>query len=268
MYFYLLILKQQIYFLLENVVESGVKTCGQWMNVLERNETRFGKHSQSFYQILFQCNKSNFMKCSCDYCKRFADDEDQLLFMNADEFKEKMFALHNFPRHLRDEVDRSDLSYMHIWLGIVPERMSQETFLKIIRIEELKFNKHIGLPLLPAVQHSWSGSRVADWLISGGMVNESKRSIITEKLDGCRFLEGDINGILTKEEIDTVNSKLAKGISKRSSQVFDRFKSSPMRSAFFRRIFYMDLNHVSSTEEVERMFKQDVFSCFSDSASR
>ena len=140
--------------------------------------------------------------------------------------------------------------------------MSQETFLKIIGIEELKFNKHIGLPLLPAVRHNWSGSRVADWLISGGMVNESKRSMITEKLDGDRFLYGDINGILTKEEIDTVNSKLAKGISKRSSQVLDCFKSSPMRSAFFRRNFYMDLNLVSSTEEVERRFKQEYSPAF------
>ena len=128
------------------------------------------------------------MKCSCDHCKRFADDEGLLLSLDADEFKKKMFALHNFPRHLQDEVDRSDLSYAHIFLGIVPERMSQETFLEIIGIEELKFNKHIGLPLLPAVQLDWSGSRVADWLISGGMVNESKRSIITENLDGGRFL--------------------------------------------------------------------------------
>ena len=62
------------------------------------------------------------MKCSCDHCKRFADDEDLLLYLDADKFKEKMFALHNFPRHLRDEVDRSDLTYAHIRLGIVPER--------------------------------------------------------------------------------------------------------------------------------------------------
>ena len=60
--------------------------------------------------------------------------------------------------------------------------MTIATFLEIIKLEGLKFIKRIGIPLLPAVQHSWNGSQVADWLISGEMVNESKRSIITENL--------------------------------------------------------------------------------------
>ena len=112
------------------------------------------------------------------------------------------------------------MSYMHIWLGVVPNGMTLATFRELTRMEELKYDENVGMPLLPAVQYSWDGERVADWLISGGMVDESKRSIITENLSGRRFLQGDFNGILTNEEIDEVNSKLADGIFERSSNYF------------------------------------------------
>ena len=176
--------------------------------------------------------------------------------MNADEFKRRMFALHNFPRNLQDEVERSDLSYMHIYLGIVPNGMTLATFLEIIRTEELKFNKRIGMPLLPPVQRSWDGSQVADWLISGGMVDKSKRSIITEKLDGRRFLEGDFNGVLTKEEIEKINSRLAEGIYKRSCHVSHCFHSRALSSIFFRRFFNMEFEKEPSRRKFIRMFNQ------------
>ena len=176
--------------------------------------------------------------------------------MDANEFKRKLFERQNFPKSLRNEVERSDLSYMHIWLGVVPNGMTLATFRELTRMEELKFNENVCMPFLPAVQYSWDGKRVADWLISGRMVDESKRSIITQKLDGRRFLQGDINRILTKEEIDEVNSKLARGVSKRSSRVSRCYDSHELRHAFFRRFFNMDIEGEPSRRNLVRMFKR------------
>ena len=94
--------------------------------------------------------------------------------------------------------------------------MSQDAFLDIIRMKELGFNEALGMPLFPLVQHTWDGKRLADWMKSARLVNESRLPIIEETLDGCSFLEGGISGVLTREEIQLIDFRLRTKISKPS----------------------------------------------------
>jgi hypothetical protein len=171
--------------------------------------------------------------------------------MNAKEFKAKLFALDDFPYSWRNEVERSNLSFMNISFGIIPNGMSQEVFLGILRLGEFLCINHIIVPLLPPIQYSWKGSQVFDWLISAKIVDESRRSIISENLDGSCFLQGLVDGILTKEEYGRADARVQVKFFLVSHIAWKLSRPSCKLCAVTRRFFNMDFEKISSEEELK-----------------
>jgi hypothetical protein len=88
--------------------------------------------------------------------------DDKVGLFDSVGFKARLLSLPEFPRVRQEEALGSDVSEAHIKLGVVPEQMTQEGFREIIELKELGFDEEYGLPLLPAVQNSWTGTQVAD----------------------------------------------------------------------------------------------------------
>src|SRR5260370_33208455 len=110
--------------------------------------------------------------------------------MDSEAFKKKILEIPNFPPGWRDEVGRSDLCFLHIVFNIVPKGIRIAAFLDIIKLGHFRSRTCHNMPLLPPVQESWDGNEVADWLISAGIVEESRRSSISKNLNGRRFRQG------------------------------------------------------------------------------
>jgi hypothetical protein len=68
------------------------------------------------------------------------------------------------------------------------------------------------IPLLPPIQGHWNGRQVADWPISTGIVDHSKRAIISEKLDGSLFLKGRVLNALSEDEVAEILASLTRKI--------------------------------------------------------
>jgi hypothetical protein len=74
-------------------------------------------------------------------------------------------------------------------------------------------------PLLPSAQNSWGSRELAEWFISGGAVEESRREIISEHLDGKSFLSGRVQGILNAEEMKRIDNILRRKLNALSIRV-------------------------------------------------
>jgi hypothetical protein len=176
---------------------------------------------------------------------------EELQYLSSEDFKERLLELVHYSEEREKEVRHCSVWYINVMLGSVPYRMTQETFLDIVRIGEFKFNVCIGMPLLPVVQRSWSGSQVADWLISAESADESKRSSLSSDLNGCRFLQGNLLEYLTKEEIDQLDAKLRSKIAVFSSCIWSWSRTSHPLCAATRSCFGRDLRNVSSEDELK-----------------
>jgi hypothetical protein len=121
--------------------------------------------------------------------------KEQATITSAD-FKRGLTACPYLSDDESDEIRRTNVTYLHLHYGVVPDQMSIQLFTKIAAFKELSFANTPIFPLYPIVQESWSGKQLADWLISTGKVHESKHSIISEKLTGQLFLRGQVLGVL------------------------------------------------------------------------
>ena len=161
-------------------------------------------------------------QCKCQPCQYFGPTN-ELYQMDSDTFKKKILEIPNFPRGWRDEVGRSDLCFLHIVFNIVPKGIRIAAFLDIIKLGHFQCGR---LPLLPPVQDSWDGNEVADWLISAGIVGESRRSSISKNLNGRRFRQGLVHDVLTEYEIGKVNRDLYDRPSGFHSDIWEFFPPS------------------------------------------
>jgi hypothetical protein len=165
---------------------------------------------------------------------------DSLLLESSEVFKGRLLNLNVFSEDERNEILRSDISFMNIKFGVTPNQMSETLLVKIMMLESW-FNGKIPLPLLPSVKESWTGSRLADWLITAKIVDSSKREIISEKLNGKSFLEGCVLDVLTPWEVKQAVTKLIIKLDVLSELLWDMTQSpNNMRAAlgvFFRMDF-------------------------------
>jgi hypothetical protein len=192
-------------------------------------------------------------RCPCDFCA-ILKMEPELLSLDSDEFKRRALALQDIPHGIRDGISRSDMLFLNITLGIVPEGMEVDMFLNILKLQHFTYHGIEARPVVPIVQESWNGNQVVDWLISGRMVSERRRSILLEKLDGKSFREGRVQGVLSYDEILTVNAsiwekaiRLAEYVRKIATRPGARAHSSICR------LFNIDPKNVGSYKEIEQM---------------
>src|SRR5579864_8650818 len=97
------------------------------------------------------------------------------LLESTEDFKTRILKSDIFSDIDRAEISRSDLSFSNVQFGVVPEGMGIPVFMKIIYLDRSWFNRNVVVPLLPFVHKSWTGSHLADWLISARIVDVSKR---------------------------------------------------------------------------------------------
>jgi hypothetical protein len=178
--------------------------------------------------------------------------DQRLLKMGTNDSKGIILALHNFPEKWREEVTRSNLSFLYISFGVVPERMNLSVFLDVLKLWKFRSNNLFALPLLPPVQDSWKGGQVADWLISARIVDESKRSIISEQLDGSRFIRGGAFDLLANEEIDKLFFELQTKISSIAPFVRNLIKGSSRQISLEGGVDFFEISFekIPSVEEV------------------
>jgi hypothetical protein len=193
------------------------------------------------------------MRCFCDHC-RSLEDFKALFFLNVDGFKTKILAVHAFPQELRDEIFHSNMMlYMNILFGIVPDGMGMKAFLCLRQLKLFIPFGTVGKPLLPIVQNSWNGDQVADWLIGMEVVDKSKRFIISEKLDGNRFLRGRVHDILTDEDIARFNAAISVKAEFLLNDVWDISRDSQEHRSVLGRFFNMDFESILSKDELQRL---------------
>jgi hypothetical protein len=196
------------------------------------------------------------MECDCCYCECLGDGDDrELCLLSSYDFINEIVCLPDFPKKWRDEVDHSNLTFMNILFGVVPDGMKLAAFVDVAMLEVFQIRTLFTTPFLPPIQDTWDGSQVADWLISAGIENESKRSNISNCLDGRCFLRGDdycgVEGI--SEE---AKSELRTKISSIVPLVWKLTRTSHKLCSITRQFFNMDFENISSMEELESIFKQ------------
>jgi hypothetical protein len=174
--------------------------------------------------------------------------------MDPDDFKARVLEMPSLPRDLRDEISHSNLSFLHISFGIVPDGMTQEVFLEIIRLGEFRCCTHVRMPPLPPIQESWDGNRVADWLISADIIKESRRSIISKNLDGRRFLQGLVHDFMTEEESRRVYVIFKSRIHYLSLHIWGWIQPTCGLRSVAGRFLNMAPWKVSSAEQLKAMF--------------
>ena len=182
----------------------------------------------------------------------FADEK--LCGMSSEDFKEKLLTSGNIPGRLKPELDRSDLSFPHVQFGVVPNGMRPKVFLDIISLIAFVILKELFFPLLPFVQSFWSGDEVAFWLESAEIVDESRRSTISENLDGDSFLKGRAREVLTEDEMRKLNVSLRKKIAFLSSHIWEWATLSDGLRSTLCRIFGVALVNVTSGNGVMKIF--------------
>jgi hypothetical protein len=194
------------------------------------------------------------MECKCQYCQWFVDDQ-ELFLLSSYVFKSRILCFPDFPKKWQDEVDHSNLSFLNIFFGIVPDGMKLAAFVDVTLLEVFQIRTLFTTPLLPPIQESWDGSQVADWLISAEIANESSRSDISEQLDGRRFLRGNIS---CSQEIlrEEAKLELRTKISSIVPLVWKLTRTSHNLCTATRQFFNMDFENISSMEELESVFKQ------------
>jgi hypothetical protein len=175
--------------------------------------------------------------------------------LRPEEFKKRALALHDFPQEYRREVLRFSIWFLNIKFGVVPDRMRSEAYQRLLELKEFKDYNIAPRPLLPFIQRSWDGAQVADWFISAKIVDESRRSIISEKLTGRHIYEGQLNGVLTDAEIDDAHKQLKAKISVLSGLVWDMSKSLPKLRPFISETLDLEIERMSSEEEVHLVLK-------------
>jgi hypothetical protein len=181
---------------------------------------------------------------------------DKVRLFDTEGFKARLLSLRKFPRGRKEELLSSDASEAHIKLGMVPEHMTQKGFRDIIKLKKLGFDEEYGLPLLPAIQNSWTGRQVAEWLVQSKMVDRSRRSTISKNMDGNRFRQGHVHDVLTKEEIKKVNSRLKRRIEYVAISMWAWSGTSSEQRAAVGSLFNIDFKKISSFGDLVSELKQ------------
>jgi hypothetical protein len=177
-----------------------------------------------------------------------------LYWLSSEDFKTYLLARENFPLSLKDEVVCSNMSYLHIVFGIVPDGMSVATFNKILRLENFFWHRLSIGPFLPIVQESWNGAQVSEWLIRAKIVHEPKRSLISENLDGRRFLLGQVHDVLSEHEIKEMILNIQGKAYSLARNVWNLSRPSHEWCFPTRRFFNIYFDEIESESELRKAF--------------
>jgi hypothetical protein len=175
--------------------------------------------------------------------------------LSPEDFKKRVLALKDFPQEYRREILRFSIWFLNIKFGVVPDRMRSEAYQRLLELEEFKDYNIAPGPLLPFIQRSWDGGQVAGWLIRAKIVAESRRSIISENLNGRQIYEGQLSGILTDVEMNDAHRVLKEKISTLSKTVWDMSKSFPQLCPFISQTLDLEIERMPSVEEVHLVLK-------------
>jgi hypothetical protein len=165
--------------------------------------------------------------------------------LSSDEFKQRLYEQSEFPSLHLDEVASSDITFLNVVYGKVPEGMSMVAFVDILGMELFTNYRDMPLPLFPIVHEAWTGCRVAEWLISAGITTESKRRAICGNLDGLCFVQGRVKGILSDDELKDLCKRLEKKVTTTFAKLWILRYGSPGLRFIIDRHFGVDLEYIA-----------------------
>jgi hypothetical protein len=182
-----------------------------------------------------------------------------LMLLGSNDFKRHLVSFPDLSDEERGEIRCTDLTYLHLYFGVLPEKMTIPLLAKVSRFKEFQIGDKGVFPLYPIVQSSWDGGQLADWLITAKIVQESKRFEITDKLTGRHFLEGCVLGVLGENDLLKVCKKLSwkvKNVASDASELIG--DSDELRSGI---CALFDLNQ-DANRDLTELFEKDLPSPF------
>jgi hypothetical protein len=181
----------------------------------------------------------------------------ELTLLGTNDFKRLLFSFPNLSDEERTEVIGTEITYLHLYFGVVPKNMTISLLAKIARFKEFEIEEHSAFPLYPIVQSSWDGARLANWLISAGKVKESKRADITEKLTGEHFLHGYVKDILKKEDLELIYVSLADKWAFIFSSISYLLEESEELKSAICTLFNIDQKRLPIDRDIGRLLKKN-----------
>jgi hypothetical protein len=168
----------------------------------------------------------------------------QRMMLSPDEFKKGLVDSPYLSDEERNEINSTALTYLHLYFGVVPDKMTIPLLAKIARFKEFQIEEGCVFPLYPLVQSSWDGVQLADWLITANIVQESRRADIAERLTGRHFLKGCVKDILNHNDFELIYQNLAGKLAVTFANAPKLFRKSDKLKSAFCALFNMDQNNL------------------------